>query len=114
MAAPWQLQVIGFGAGAFPVRVGNTTSVATAYTAATAQAVQVSPPVLPESQPEPSAEPTPDPRQLLGVSLDEASKLLQSVSSNVKLQDPLKKQEADKLIANLKDLIAELEAVYKQ
>ena len=92
--------------GAFPVRVGNTTSVATAITAATAV------PVVVETVVEPEPEPQPDPRELLGVSLDNASLLLKAVTDNVKSDAPLNKADADKLIADLKKLVSELESVY--
>lgn len=95
------------GSGSFPVRVGNTTSVATAIAAATAVPVVVAEPVV-----EVVAEPEPDPRELLGVSLDNASLLLKSVTDNVKSDAPLNKADADKLIADLKNLITEIESVY--
>lgn len=98
-------RVIG-DAGRYPVRVGNTTSVATAITAATAT------PAVSVVAPEPEPEPAPSPRELLGASLDSASLLLKSVTENVKSDAPLDKANADKLITDLKELIAELESVY--
>jgi hypothetical protein len=96
--------------GAFPVRVGNTTSVATAITAATAVPVVVAAAVEPEPEPETQ----PDPRELLGVSLDSTTVLLQSVTTNVKSSDELDKATAEKLIADLKKLVKELETVYNK
>jgi hypothetical protein len=94
--------------GSYPVRVGNTTSVATAITAAT------SVPVVPVAEPvvEVPAEPEPDPREDLGVSLDEALTLIQAVNTNVQSQEDLDKANADKLLADLKELISEIESVY--
>ena len=96
------------GDGRFPVRVGNTTSVATAITAAT------SVPIAPAPEPviEAVAEPEPDPREELGTSLSEALKLMQAVNANVQSDEDLKKAEADKLLADLKELVAEIESVY--
>lgn len=93
--------------GRYPLRVGNTTSVATATTAAITVVEQVVAQVV-----EPEPEPTPDPRELLGVSLDNANTLLQAVTANVKSDSALDKQSADKLVADLKELIAEIESVY--
>lgn len=91
--------------GSFPLRVGNTTSVATAIAAATAVPVVIAEPVV-------EVTPEPDPRELLGVSLDNASLLLKAVTDNVKSDAPLNKADADKLIADLKELVTELESVY--
>lgn len=93
--------------GRFPVRVGNTTSVATAIAAATAIPVVVTEPVV-----EVVVEPEPNPRADLGVSLDNILTLMQSVNTNVKSEDALDKANADKLVADLKELIAEIESVY--
>lgn len=95
-------------AGKYPVRVGNTTSVATAITAATAQSSVA---VVAAPAPEPVA-PKPDPRKELGTSLDNSVSLIQALSSNVKSNGSLDKVASAKLVAELKELIAEIEFIY--
>jgi hypothetical protein len=93
--------------GRHPLRVGNTTSVATAITAATSISTQ---PAVVAAAPKPG--PAPNPRAELGASLDDISPLLKSVTENVKSDAALDAINAQKLIADLKKLVTELESVY--